>query len=750
MGIKIDLQECLNDSPKFRQTLEREEHSIDQLEQKLEKILKVCTSMVESGKVYVGQQCLFANSLWDLSVIFKEDPDVLTALNKLIHNLQEMNKFHTTLLDQVSRIFLKNIPTFVKKDIKAVKDYRQHFEKISTEYDSILLRNSHVPRSKPQEVEEVQNIMLAIKSCFGHQALNYVNSICVLQSKKRHEVLSTLLSYMHACTAYYHQGEDLCHDLQPFFKSLANDIANMRDETRKIEKEVENSHSQVSKSVITNRSDNGNVAKLEGYLFKRTSNAFKTWNRRWFYLYDNKLVYRKRSSDEPETVMEDDLRLCTIKPITEGDRRFCFEIVSPSKSHILQADSDEIYQLWIEALQKAIGAAIQDVRNGQSSKEHEQGSPYLARNINTNKTFKLKMIQQILKIPDNNVCADCKCPNPTWASINLGVLLCIECSGVHRSLGVHYSKVRSLTLDEWDPEVIKVMAELGNGVVNKIYEANVPKDFQRASEHCTGMVREEWIRSKYAEKKFVEQLEDIKKRLGGDSTTKWGVKKGRQYKQIRENQEVRDDVGVKDETESQTKTIWLFDNDLTIKAVPFTQNDAKTSDLENFENLNPNLLLYKASAAQNLQVMCQALAFGADKNWPNCRERNQYPLHAAVLSGSETACTYLMVNGVKINVQDQNGRTPLHLATREGHTTQVCLFLKNKADQHIEDEEGKVPLSMAEQKEHADIVTLLRLGRLNEEMKDTESGVSGDDMFYDVVRDFSRLSYLNTEKKVEQ
>ena len=44
-----------------------------------------------------------------------------------------------------------------------------------------------------------------------------------------------------------------------------------------------------------------------------------------------------------------------------------------------------------------------------------------------------------------------------------------ECSGIHRSLGVHYSKVRSLTLDEWEPEVIKVMVELGNTVINKIY-----------------------------------------------------------------------------------------------------------------------------------------------------------------------------------------------------------------------------------------------------------------------------------------
>ena len=63
--------------------------------------------------------------------------------------------------------------------------------------------------------------------------------------------------------------------------------------------------------------------------------------------------------------------------------------------------------------------------------------------------------------------------DPQWACANFGTLLCIECSGIHRSLGVHVSKVRSLSLDKWEPEAIEVMLRLGNTMTNKIFEANI-------------------------------------------------------------------------------------------------------------------------------------------------------------------------------------------------------------------------------------------------------------------------------------
>ncbi|GJQ71464.1 hypothetical protein Trydic_g11187 [Trypoxylus dichotomus] len=730
----IDIDDCLRDSPKFRTLLQEEEANINELEQKLEKIIKLCGNVVDSGKTYVAQQSLFANGLWDLTGHFKDDNPVVLSLRKLIHNFQEMNKFHTILLDQASRTIIKNLTSFCKNDVKRVKENKYHFEKISQDLDVALVRNSQTPKTKPQEVEENANLLVATRSCFGHQVLDYVHCITILQNKKRYEILSPLLSYMHACTTYYHQGSDLCEDLEPFLKSLAEEIREMQEDTVKLEKDLENNYKIVdNKEIIPPVTSGGNEPILEGYLFKRTSNAFKTWNRRWFCLRDNQLVYRKRTGEE-ESTMEEDLRLCTVKPVVDGDRRFCFEIVSPSKNHILQADSKDMVDTWIAAVQKGIGIALQRYHSGNYTNINSSGHEKSSSSSDTSLSRKSKLVDALLRIPGNDACCDC---------------------GVHRSLGVHYSKVRSLTLDDWEPECLKVMAELGNSIVNGVYEANVTSDIRRATANCTINVREGYIKSKYVERKFVKKLPDITAETSSKTSLmeirKWSVRRLR--RRPRNSNSLKSN---KNNEQANKNSVLMFGNDLDkpIDQILDLSSDQDSTggedndilDEEDISKLHPEALLYKAAAAHNIPVMCEALALGADKQWINSDDRNRCALHQAILSGSVMACAYLLLNGARINVQDDDGKTPLHLATHEGHTAQVCLLLKHRADQHLPDSEGLLPLKIAEEKEHADIVTLLRLGKLNEEMKESDSGVSGDDTFNDVVRDFSQLACTHPER----
>lgn len=89
----------------------------------------------------------------------------------------------------------------------------------------------------------------------------------------------------------------------------------------------------------------------------------------------------------------------------------------------------------------------------------------------------MNRLKKLRQQPDNRICADCGAPDPKWASTSIGVFLCIKCSGVHRSLGVHISKVVSVTLDDWSDEQVDLMEAIGgNASANSVYEACMPSD----------------------------------------------------------------------------------------------------------------------------------------------------------------------------------------------------------------------------------------------------------------------------------
>ncbi|KAG8364985.1 hypothetical protein BUALT_Bualt18G0055500 [Buddleja alternifolia] len=106
-----------------------------------------------------------------------------------------------------------------------------------------------------------------------------------------------------------------------------------------------------------------------------------------------------------------------------------------------------------------------------------------------------KILEGLLKLPENRECADCKCKGPRWASVNLGIFICMACSGIHRSLGVHISKVRSATLDTWLPEQVAFIQSMGNEKSNSYWEAELPPNYDRVG-------IENFIRAKYEDKRW--------------------------------------------------------------------------------------------------------------------------------------------------------------------------------------------------------------------------------------------------------
>ncbi|KAJ1362323.1 hypothetical protein KIN20_021847 [Parelaphostrongylus tenuis] len=106
----------------------------------------------------------------------------------------------------------------------------------------------------------------------------------------------------------------------------------------------------------------------------------------------------------------------------------------------------------------------------------------------------------MLKEDENKYCADCQAKTPRWAAWNLGVFICIRCAGIHRNLGVHISKVRSVNLDSWTAEQVQSMRVMGNEKARKIYEHSLPEHFRRS---MTDHQMEQFIRAKYEQKRYM-------------------------------------------------------------------------------------------------------------------------------------------------------------------------------------------------------------------------------------------------------
>ncbi|XP_052658765.1 arf-GAP with coiled-coil, ANK repeat and PH domain-containing protein 2 isoform X13 [Harpia harpyja] len=768
MKVTVDFEECLKDSPRFRAALEEVEGDVTELELKLDKLVKLCIAMIDTGKAFCTANKQFMNGIRDLAQYSCKDALVETSLTKFSDTLQEMINYHNILFDQTQRSIKAQLQTFVKEDIRKFKDAKKQFEKVSEEKENALVKNAQVQRNKQHEVEEATNILTATRKCFRHIALDYVLQINVLQSKRRAEILKSMLSFMYAHLAFFHQGYDLFSELEPYMKDLGAQLDQLAVDAAKEKRDMEQKHSTIQQKDYSSDDtkleynvDAANGIVMEGYLFKRASNAFKTWNRRWFSIQNNQLVYQKKFKDNPTVVVED-LRLCTVKHCEDIERRFCFEVVSPTKSCMLQADSEKLRQAWIKAVQTSIATAYRE-KGDESEKQEKKSSPSTG-SLESGSETKEKLLkgesalQRVQCIPGNAACCDCGLADPRWASINLGITLCIECSGIHRSLGVHFSKVRSLTLDSWEPELLKLMCELGNDVINRIYEAKLEKvGVKKPQPGSQRQEKEAYIRAKYVERKFVErqpvsvsllesgtkvvpQSQEEKRHSGPEKSLLAG-EQGAASLKVRSS-----DSGIQQSADDSREHLVS-----TISANSLYEPEGDKQESSVFcdsKQSSPGLQLYRAAFEKNLPDMAEALAHGAEVNWVNIEENKATPLIQAVRGGSLVTCEFLLQNGANVNIRDMKGRGPLHHATVLGHTGQVCLFLKRGANQHATDEDGKDPLSIAVEAANADIVTLLRLARMNEEMRESEGlyGQPGDEIYQDIFRDFSQMASNNPEK----
>uniref|UniRef100_A0A2I3SD48 Uncharacterized protein n=1 Tax=Pan troglodytes TaxID=9598 RepID=A0A2I3SD48_PANTR len=178
-----------------------------------------------------------------------------------------------------------------------------------------------------------------------------------------------------------------------------------------------------------------------------------------------------------------------------------FMIVSATgQTWHFEATTYEERDAWVQAIQSQILTSLQSCKSSKSKSQLTSQSEAMA-------------LQSIQNMRGNSHCVDCETQNPKWASLNLGVLMCIECSGIHRSLGTRLSRVRSLELDDWPVELRKVMSSIGNDLANSIWEGS-SQGQTKPSIESTREEKERWIRSKYEHKLFLAPLPCTELSLG--------------------------------------------------------------------------------------------------------------------------------------------------------------------------------------------------------------------------------------------
>ena len=113
------------------------------------------------------------------------------------------------------------------------------------------------------------------------------------------------------------------------------------------------------------------------------------------------------------------------------------------------------------------------------------------------------LMKKYLSRPENQLCADCKRPSPTWASLNIGVFVCIKCSGCHREIGVHITKIKSVELDLWPSKSLTDFSKINNEIANAYWEYDLGNyDFQKIRDNELRLI--DFIRDKYEHRRWAK------------------------------------------------------------------------------------------------------------------------------------------------------------------------------------------------------------------------------------------------------